>query len=1519
MLHCSGVINLANAQFSLTTMAAPNTFTLDAIPNTEGADQVWTNDLTLVDAFAFRKSPSTSAGVATTVIRASDGDYAFPATQDVKLASLGATGSTERSLGFYTSKPNSFAVGSGELYLQFQNNTGAPIDILEISLAYERWRLVCIGNTDITGFPVIVNLSPFESISFQYQLGQASSPTGSWTTVGGLGHSATPPVHVRSGIPVADTLGMNLDPLVPADLFTLFEIGSRDSVIDGNLPANRFVKAPQTINLSSSLAPGAFITFRFNVNNAIFNFSGSPPFADATMAMGIDDIVITPRQESSIDVVQNFINLAETDAPDTLKIAYTNTEAFPQTFTLRYDSLSSSAEDGVDLDTIGIQILTLLPNTSDTLRIPIEPFTDCISEFTETARLRFEDIPAGVNFIGSTFLNVNISNSGGGGNVGDFVVMNGTATDPNLEGSLMFPPAATNQTARLILQSSSLSDTINSAQITFPSNWSGLSASNVSLLGPGFGPGALVSVVGNDIFVNNAEIVGGPDTIEITGLNTPNPAALDTDYTGLDTFFLQTAAPGCPLAPVADNKQGFANTIVPIKNVRRAYIAGKPCGRVAVTGTANCDRGILVNQLNRLTFGLQDDYAPHSGIMVFTFSSFWTPGGFPVTEGDSIVILGNMDEFQCYLEVVPLEAGSNGYINQNKSVLNLGPSSTPIVPLVKTMAEYGENPVFWQHMLIRMNNIKRNESNTQNYASNNCLPLTGCGPATCPSGSYFGGGSGCNVMVNDGTVPGIDIQMYMHPPSCASKNEEPCWPIDLVGLGVDYKNGAVCGAGTFGVTNCNQLDGAVELFMRKPTDLIPAVHDTVRWIGTKRGGDGINWNDPLNWCNSSVPGPSNVVIIENTPCTNVGDIDVYMPNTPVTVKALHLISRNYFSTVQEVNLHFADSCTIANNLTLTDPDTALIMVNNASIINANSHPTATNEVINVSAGGVVRMKYNSKYEHATVTSDVDMVSNLVADTTSTIEYNMPAATNVLAPGVTGSITFGNLIFSANTDTLGFTANRSYAWQGPTSVNITVLGDFTDSAGVSVVNGQAAGETMTFYGDLNNLSTHDAFALGAGGFTTFNPVFFRGSAVQNITGQDVNTFEDVTINNTSFDGVVTDVNLRVGSASTNSQLNLLDGKLTTTGTAEVIVPNGNTNAVTGFAVAGSVASASYVNGRLRRAIGGNGQYAFPVGTTNNYEHTSLNFSQTGSLSDVLVFFNQSSPGLSGLPLTENGADYDDILNAGFWSYLPNPAVGYGPVNYTLRMDETGYSNGAKTSYTNVKRSNGASPWSLLGTFGSFNETPAFTVVSATRFAVTTFSDGAIATSEDIVLPVELLGFAGVYDPTQERVNLSWETTNEKNASHFDVQRSVDLDGAFTTIATVEAAGNAADVTAYELDDYDLPSVDTWYYRLQQFDQDGSFAYSNTVEVKRADLGNSVSLYPNPFDENLTLSFAYPPSGAIGVKVFDIAGKVVFEENVTENALSGARYVLKLSDLAKGSYLVSLTLDGETQNHKVTKTR
>ncbi|MCU0332727.1 MAG: T9SS type A sorting domain-containing protein [Ignavibacteriaceae bacterium] len=141
-----------------------------------------------------------------------------------------------------------------------------------------------------------------------------------------------------------------------------------------------------------------------------------------------------------------------------------------------------------------------------------------------------------------------------------------------------------------------------------------------------------------------------------------------------------------------------------------------------------------------------------------------------------------------------------------------------------------------------------------------------------------------------------------------------------------------------------------------------------------------------------------------------------------------------------------------------------------------------------------------------------------------------------------------------------------------------------------------------------------------------------------------------------------------------------------------------------------------------------------------------------------------------------------------------------------------------------------------------------------------------------IPVELISFrASVFEGA---VELNWMTATETNNSGFEIQRS--SGGDFETIDFVDGNGTTTEPNSYSYIDRDVP-VGTFTYRLKQIDFDGSFEYSQIVEVTiPAPVAFALDQnYPNPFNPSTRIKFAIPEESDVRMSVYNTLGQEVAE--------------------------------------------
>jgi len=183
-----------------------------------------------------------------------------------------------------------------------------------------------------------------------------------------------------------------------------------------------------------------------------------------------------------------------------------------------------------------------------------------------------------------------------------------------------------------------------------------------------------------------------------------------------------------------------------------------------------------------------------------------------------------------------------------------------------------------------------------------------------------------------------------------------------------------------------------------------------------------------------------------------------------------------------------------------------------------------------------------------------------------------------------------------------------------------------------------------------------------------------------------------------------------------------------------------------------------------------------------------------------------------------------------------------------------------------------------------------------------------------IPVELTSFSAIYNKTD--ITLHWETATEVNNQGFSVERSINYNE-WQSIAFIEGSGNSTTPNQYSYIDKNLSSgVTKILYRLKQIDYDGSFEYSDIVEVEVTPRQYELSQnYPNPFNPTTAIEFSVPIESFVELKVFDILGNEV--ATLADDNYPSGNYKADFdgNNLPSGIYLARITAGNFVQTRKM----
>jgi hypothetical protein len=152
-----------------------------------------------------------------------------------------------------------------------------------------------------------------------------------------------------------------------------------------------------------------------------------------------------------------------------------------------------------------------------------------------------------------------------------------------------------------------------------------------------------------------------------------------------------------------------------------------------------------------------------------------------------------------------------------------------------------------------------------------------------------------------------------------------------------------------------------------------------------------------------------------------------------------------------------------------------------------------------------------------------------------------------------------------------------------------------------------------------------------------------------------------------------------------------------------------------------------------------------------------------------------------------------------------------------------------------------------------------------------------------------------------IEINWEVASEDNCESYLVERSIN-GLQWTDLGTVQTGQHSGNNRQYSLMD-NYPTEGVQYYRLKQFDYDGS---NNTLSVVDVDFSNSttesIKLYPNPTSGYSKLEIVNEDISTI--HVIDMQGRVVYKiDNEFAIELDGTNF-------GSGMYtIIAYTTNGE----------
>jgi hypothetical protein len=166
--------------------------------------------------------------------------------------------------------------------------------------------------------------------------------------------------------------------------------------------------------------------------------------------------------------------------------------------------------------------------------------------------------------------------------------------------------------------------------------------------------------------------------------------------------------------------------------------------------------------------------------------------------------------------------------------------------------------------------------------------------------------------------------------------------------------------------------------------------------------------------------------------------------------------------------------------------------------------------------------------------------------------------------------------------------------------------------------------------------------------------------------------------------------------------------------------------------------------------------------------------------------------------------------------------------------------------------------------------------------------------ELILPIELVSFTS--ECLDQFTVLEWSTAAEVNNDYFSIEKSED-GMIWETIAQIDGAGYSQNEKNYSFTDVSRNDA-IFYYRLKQTDYNGVYSYFKMLSQDNCrEKENELSLFPNPANEVLNVTFEGDQSEIISISIFNLLGEVIYYSEsfqskiILGNKFSGV-YILQL---------------------------
>ena len=176
---------------------------------------------------------------------------------------------------------------------------------------------------------------------------------------------------------------------------------------------------------------------------------------------------------------------------------------------------------------------------------------------------------------------------------------------------------------------------------------------------------------------------------------------------------------------------------------------------------------------------------------------------------------------------------------------------------------------------------------------------------------------------------------------------------------------------------------------------------------------------------------------------------------------------------------------------------------------------------------------------------------------------------------------------------------------------------------------------------------------------------------------------------------------------------------------------------------------------------------------------------------------------------------------------------------------------------------------------------------------------------VVLPVQFLNFTGVQN--NKTVLLSWTIITEKDIDRFELERSTDNINFLKRATVKQPVSLNVEQIFTSTDDIAGINDDFIYYRLKVIGANDEIKYSNIIRIRITQSKTSVTIMPNPANNNVFVKFYVEKESEGSIRLIDASGKAVLVQKM--KAVNGVNTVelMGLNKFPNGVYIIQISIN------------